>query len=344
MKAYELVPGKGFESLHLVDRASRALDAHEVRVKINAAAINFRDLMISGGDYGITEAKAVVPLSDGAGEVIEVGAAVSRFNIGDLVIPGFWPQWSEGQISPDKVSASFGSVTDGTLAEELVTDESALTLAPAGLSAEEAATISCAGVTAWNALFVKGNLKPGGSVLILGTGGVSIWALQLAHAAGIRTLVTSSSDTKLARARELGANETINYRQHTEWQNEVIRLTNGLGVDLVIEVGGEGTMKRSIEATRLGGTIVVVGGRAGGASTKDAAVDPRALIVGAKTLAGMMVGSRTMQEDLVRFIETAGIRPVIDHVYAFTEAAAAYRHVETGAFGKVVISIGQTRP
>jgi NADPH:quinone reductase-like Zn-dependent oxidoreductase len=337
MNAYELVAGKCIDSLRQVERPAKELGAHEVRVKLSAAAINFRDLMIADGNYGIPAGQVVVPLSDGAGEVVEMGSEVVRVKKGDHVIVGFWPRWLDGQIAPEKISAQFGAGPDGTLAEQLVTDENALTIAPAGLSFAEAATIACAGVTAWNALFVRGGLKPGASVLILGTGGVSIWALQLAQAAGLRSIITSSSDEKLARARALGASETINYVKTPEWQDEVKRLTNGRGVDLVIEVGGKGTMKRSIEATRLGGTIVVVGGRA---AAEGAAVEPGVLIGGAKTLAGMMVGSRQMQEDLISFIETTGIRPVIDRSYAFADAPAAFRHAAKGAFGKVVIDVG----
>nr|WP_199743202.1 NAD(P)-dependent alcohol dehydrogenase [Sphingomonas ginsenosidivorax] len=303
---------------------------------IGAAALNFRDQMFADGNYGVPAGNIVVPLSDGAGEVVEIGGAVTRVKVGDHVMPGFWPKWVDGDIAPDKVAGAFGAQFDGTLAEELVTDEQALTITPAGLSMVEAATIPCAGVTAWNALFVRGNLKPGATVLLLGTGGVSVWALQLAHAAGLRPIITSSSDAKLAQARALGAVETINYATHPEWQDEVTRLTDGRGVDLVVEVGGKGTMPRSVAATRLGGTVIVVGARAG---VQEGGVDPGALIGGAKTLAGIMVGSRAMQEDLVRFIEATGIRPVIDRRFAFTDALDAYRHLQTGAFGKVVIDV-----
>jgi NADPH:quinone reductase-like Zn-dependent oxidoreductase len=337
MKAFELAAGGGIDALRLLDRPTGALGPHEVRVKMAAAALNFRDLMFAEGSYGVPVGQVVVPLSDGAGEVIETGAAVTRVKSGDRVIFGFWPQWIDGDIGTAKVAGSFGAQFDGTLAEQVVADEQSLTIAPAGMSAAEAASVACAGVTAWNALFVRGGLKPGATVLLLGTGGVSIWALQLAHAAGLRPIVISSSDEKLQRARQLGAVGTVNYLTTPEWQHEVKRLTGGAGVDLVLEIGGNGTLSRSIEATRLGGTVIVVGARAGGAPS---GVEPGALIGGTKTLAGIMVGSRAMQEDLVRFIDAVGIRPVIDRTFPFGEAVSAYRYMQQGPFGKVVIDIG----
>lgn len=339
MKAYELASGAGIEGLRIVERPLRSLTAKAVRVKVGAAALNFRDQMFADGFFsnlGVPAGKALIPLCDGAGEVIEIGEAVTRVGVGDRVIPSYWPEWVEGEPAPHKLAGSFGVNFDGTLTEELIVSEQALSIWPAGLSAAEAATIPCAGVTAWNSLFVRGNLKPGATVLLLGTGGVSIWALQLAHAAGLRPIVTSSSDEKLSRARQLGAVETINYATNPEWQDEVLRLTGGQGVDLVVEVGGKGTMPRSIAATRIGGTIAVVGGRSGGVGN---GVEPGVLIGGAKSLTGISVGSRAMLEDLVRFIETKGIRPVIDRRFAFNDALGAYRHMRAGAFGKVVIDI-----
>ena len=337
MKAFQLASGAGIDGLHLIDRPTQRVGATEVRVRIDAAALNFRDLMFADGGYGVPAGEVVVPLCDGVGEVLDTGEAVTRVKVGDHVMPGFWPRWTDGDIAPEKTSQSFGAQIDGTLAEELVADEQALTLAPTGLSSVEAAALPCAGLTAWNALFVRGALKPGATVLLLGTGGVSIWALQLAHAAGLRPIVTSSSDAKLDRARSLGAVETINYRSHPEWQDEVKRRTGGRGVDLVVEVGGKGTMPRSIEAVRMGGTVVVIGGVGGG---DGAGVEPGALIRGAKHLAGIMVGSRTMLEDLVRFVETTGLKPIVDRRFAFDDAVAAYQHMRSGQHvGKVVIDV-----
>jgi len=231
MKAFELASGAGINALRLVDRPVGALGPHEVRVDMAAAALNFRDLMFADGNYGVPAGEVVIPLSDGAGEVIEIGAAVTRVRIGDRVIFGFWPQWEDGEIGSEKVAGSFGAQFDGTLAEQVVADEQALTIAPVGMSAAEAASVACAGVTAWNALFVRGALKPGATVLLLGTGGVSIWALQLAHAAGLRPIIISSSEDKLARAKQLGAVGTVNYLTTPDWQHEVKRLTDGVGVD-----------------------------------------------------------------------------------------------------------------
>jgi len=342
MRAYELKSGDGINGLTRIDRASTVLGPHDIRISIEATALNRHDLMFADGQYGVAPDRAMIPLCDGAGKVVQTGAAVTRFKRGDHVIANFWPLWTDGEISPEKTSASFGAQIDDTLAEELVANEHALALAPRGLSSSEAAAIPCAGLTAWNALVVRGDLKPGATVLLLGTGGVSVWALQLAHAAGLRPIVTSSSDEKLARARELGAVETINYRNTPEWQDEVQRLTGGRGVDLVLEVGGKGTMPRSIAAARLGGTVIVIGGLSGPAEGGGA--EPNALIGGAKALAGIMVGSRTMLEDLVRFIDTAGIRPVVDRRFAFDDAVAAYRYMQSdGHFGKVVIDIDGAR-
>jgi len=208
---------------------------------------------------------------------------------------------------------------------------------PSHLDYNEAAAISCAGVTAWNALFVEGGVQPGNTVLLLGTGGVSVWALQLAKAAGLRTIITSSSDAKLARARDLGADEVINYRQNAEWQDEVVRLTGGQGVDLTIEIGGRDTLNRSVAATRVGGTVVLVGGVVG----FQAELDIVPLLVGHKRLIGIGVGSRAMFEALNRFIALKEIRPAVDRVFAFEQAREAYAYLESAShFGKVVIKVG----
>lgn len=335
MKLYEAYAGRGIESLHLVDRATGTLGPHEVRVRLAAAALNYRDLMIIDGNY-LPEGEVVVPLSDGAGQVVDVGTAVTRVKIGDRVIANFWPDWVDGEVAPHKVGRGFGAQLPGTLAEALVVNEEMLTIAPTSLSDREASTVACSGLTAWNALFVRSALKPGATVLLLGTGGVSLWALQLALAARLRPIIISSSDEKLSRARQLGATDTINYVTTPEWQQEVKRLTGGIGVDLVLEVGGQGTMARSIEATRQGGAIVVIGARGGVA---DSTFEPGKLIAGVKTLAGIMVGSRKMLEDFTRFIDTAGVRPVIDRSFAFDKAKDALRYMKSGAFGKVVIDI-----
>ena len=338
MKAYALLAGAGLAGLRQADAEPRPLGACDVRVAVRAAALNYRDLQFARGQYPNTPPHPLVPLSDGVGEVIETGPAVTRLGVGDRVITSFWPRWADGPISPAKLAVSYGAQIDGTLAEELVAHEDGLTRAPRTVSAAGAAAIPCAGVTAWNALFVQGAARPGGTVLILGTGGVATWALQLAVAAGLNPVVTSSSDAKLRNAEALGARATVNYRTHPEWQDEVLRLTHGRGVDLVLEVGGEQTLPRSVAAAGFGGRVVVIGGLSGFGA---AGIGPHDLVFGQKTLTAVAVGSRAMAEDLVRFIELHGIKPVIDSEFAFADARAAYGHLEAGrAVGKIVVSIG----
>lgn len=338
MQAYQIVAGRDIAGLQPFQPPYREPGAYEVRVRMRAVSLNYRDLMVAQGNYLAISGEPVVPTSDGAGEVIAIGSAVSRFQVGDRVVTSFFPNWIDGEPTPAKTTGSLGAVADGVLGEEIVLHEDALVAMPAHLDFVEAATLPCAAVTAWNTLFVAGALKPGQSVLLLGTGGVSIWALQLAKAAGLRAIVTSSSDAKLERARELGADATINYRTDPEWQQEVLRLTDGRGVDLVVEVGGQGTLPRSLAAVKHGGTIAVIGGVSGFGASDVAAID---LIAGAKRLVGILVGSRAMAEDLYRFVEVTGIRPVVDRVFAFTQAREAYQYLADGQhFGKVVIRIG----
>ncbi len=337
MKAYRLLPGGGVDGLQLGDETQRPLGAHDVRVEVKAAALNYRDLRYAWGQSANKPAHPIVPLADGIGVVMEAGAAVTRFSPGDRVITTFFPHWTEGAGSRERVAVSYGTQIDGTLAEELVTHEDGLVRAPGGLDDLLAATLTCSGVTAWNALFVQGTAKPGETVVILGTGGVSVWALLLAVAAGLHVIITSSSDEKLARAEALGARGLVNYRQTPEWEIEVLKLTSGRGADVVLEVGGENTLPRSIAAVRFGGTVVVIGGLSGFGGAK---VEPGSLIGGAKRLVGISVGSRTMTEDLVRFVEVAGIKPVVDRTFSFAEAPRAYTHLQAGqAFGKVVVSM-----
>lgn len=336
MKAYQIKAGQQIGGLEQVRRSIVAPTAHEVQVRIHAVSLNFRDLMIADGKYLSTGDGAVIPCSDGAGEVIAVGAQVARFRVGDRVMTSFFPDWIDGAPTPEKTANPLGATVDGVLAEEVVLHEEALVTIPAHLSYTEAATLPCAGVTAWNALFVEGGLRAGDSVLLLGTGGVSILALQLAKAAGLRTIVTSSSDEKLERARSLGASATINYKSTPEWQDEVLRLTEGRGVDLVLEVGGQGTLTRSIVSTRMGGTVAIIGGVSGFGGD----FNPFALIGGAKRLSGIFVGSRRMLEDLNRFLSVTEIRPVVDRVFPFAQAREAYTHLErAGHFGKLVIQV-----
>lgn len=337
MHAYQITPGAGIDSLEAIKLARRELQAHEVRVKVRAVALNYRDLMVAQGTYPTSGEGAVVPGSDAAGEIIEVGAGVKGFRVGDRVATTFFPEWEDGKVTPGKTAVTLGAGGTGVLSEELVIGEGALVAVPAHLSYEEAATLTCAGVTAWNALFVQGGLKAGDTVLLLGTGGVSVWALQLAKAAGVRTVITSSSDAKLERARELGADVLINYRKTPEWQEEVLRVTHGEGVDLVLEVGGQDTLARSIASAGMGGKLAVIGGLGGGFET---GIQLLGIVIGGKSMNGIYVGSRKMQEDLSRLVSQRGIKPVVDRVFDIHQTREAYQHLASGNhFGKVVISI-----
>jgi NADPH:quinone reductase-like Zn-dependent oxidoreductase len=333
MQAYRIRPGAGIDALERVQSDLAPPTAREVRVRTHAVALNYRDLTTARGDFHKSD-KSVIACSDSAGEVISVGSAVSRFKVGDRVASVFYPRWIDGNPEPEKTALSLAGSVDGVLAEESTFHEDALMRVPEHLDYVEAATLPCAGVTAWHAIFVDRRLKPGNVILVLGTGGVSLWALQLAKAAGYRVIVTSSDDTKLERARTLGADDIINYRATPEWQTEVVRLTGGRGADLVVEVGGAGTLKRSIAAARMGGEISIIGGLTGYGGE----LEPFAMIRGLKHLAGVLVGSRAMAEDLCRFVELAKLRPVIDRLFDFGQAREAYRYLEAARpFGKVVL-------
>ncbi|HWP20766.1 MAG TPA: NAD(P)-dependent alcohol dehydrogenase [Burkholderiaceae bacterium] len=337
MQAYQIVPGRGIAGLERVRLDSREPGPGEVRVRVHAVSLNYRDLMIAQGRYLKTSGRPVVPASDGAGKVVAVGPGAERFRVGDRVLTSFFPRWIDGHPTLANSGVTLGASSDGVLGEEIVLHEDAFVPMPSHLDFVEASTLPCAAVTAWNAMFVAADLKPGQTVLLQGTGGVSIWALQLARAAGLRAVVTSSSDAKLARARELGAHATINYRTTVEWQEEALRLTDGVGVDLVLDVGGDDTLTRSLAAVRHAGTVAVVGGLSG---MGGASLSPLALIGGGKRLVGIYVGSRKSAEDLYRFVETARTRPVIDRVFAFGQVREAYQHLAEGRhFGKVVIDV-----
>ncbi|WP_321802673.1 NAD(P)-dependent alcohol dehydrogenase [Burkholderia sp. BCC1993] len=337
MHAWQIGPGDGIAALRRIDATRRPVGPTDVVVKIHSAGLNYRDLMFARGDYLGIGKDALIPVADGAGEVVETGRDVTRFKPGDRVINTYFPRWIDGPPTPQKVSGSPGAQFDGVLAEHFVSDEAALVAIPAHLDYDEAATLSCAGITAWNALFADGGAGPGSTVVLLGTGGVSIVALQLAHAAGVRTIVTSSSDAKLERARALGADATINYRATPECQHEVLRLTGGAGADLVLEVGGHDTLPRSVAATKLGGIVSVIGGVSGFGGPE---LGLLSLIGGIRKLHGIMVGSRAMLDDVVRLVDAKRIKPVVDHVFGFDEAPQAYAYLQSGQhFGKVVIRV-----
>jgi NADPH:quinone reductase-like Zn-dependent oxidoreductase len=337
MLGYQILPGENIEGLRCVELPTRALAACEVRIKVHAVSLNYRDLMVASGNYLVTVDDPLVPCSDGAGEVAEVGHGVTAFKPGDRVIASFFPCWNDGVTGPDKIRHALGGDIDGMLAQEVILDDTALVKLPDAMDYVDACTLPCAGVTAWNAIFVSSNqVRPGDTVLLLGTGGVSVLGLQMAKAAGLRSIITSSSDEKLRRARELGAHHTINYRSIPEWHEEVLRLTDGVGANVVLEVGGKGTVNRSVSAAAMGGTVAIIGGVSGFGGD----VNPVALLAGAKRMVGIFVGSRTMLENVVRFVNAAGIEPVVDRVFPFHQAQEAYRYMESGShFGKVVIAV-----
>jgi NADPH:quinone reductase-like Zn-dependent oxidoreductase len=333
---YVLQRGDGIAGLRAVAARRPALAAGEVRVRMKAVALNHRDLMVANGQAGIP-GRLTVPASDGAGEVVAVGADVTSLRVGDRVVSTFFPDWSAGPANEGNTARALGGSMDGVLAQEVVLPEGAWVLAPAHLDHVEAATLTCAGVTAWHALFGWDPLAAGASVAVLGTGGVSIWALQLAKAAGLRVILTSSDDGKLERAQALGADATLNYRNEPEWGAAVRELTGGAGVDRVLDIGGPDTIRQSVAALRHGGSVAVIGRLTGAAPAQ---FDPAALFSGAKRLVGMMVGSRAMTHDLARFVEAKALRPVIDRTFAFAQAPAAYAYLASARhLGKVVVTI-----
>jgi NADPH:quinone reductase-like Zn-dependent oxidoreductase len=336
MQAYYILPGDNIDGLRLTDVPVRPLGDHEVRVRVHAVSLNYRDLMVASGTYLVKADQPIIPCSDGAGEVTEVGPAVTRVRPGDRVAASFFPHWIDGGPAPEKIRRSLGGDTDGMLAEEVVLHEEVLAKIPDRMSYIAASTLPCAAVTAWNAIFVSGHVRPGDSVLLLGTGGVSVLGMQLAKAAGLSAIITSSSDEKLQRARDLGADITINYRTTPEWQEEVLRQTGGQGANVVLEVGGQGTVGRSIAAASMGGTIAIIGGVSGFGGE----VNPASLLASSKRMVGIFVGSRTMLEHVVRFADHARIEPVVDRVFPFHEVKEAYRHMGSGThFGKVAIAV-----
>ena len=324
----------GLENLILTDRSEPRASAHEVVVKFHAASLNYRDVMFFKGIYRPDAKFPAVPLSDGAGEVVEIGENVTRWKVGDRVCPIFMQGWLGGAPTREKARTALGGGDlDGVLREYGVFDETGLVSTPEHLSYEEAATLPCAAVTAWHALVEFGNLKAGEVVLTLGTGGVSTFALQLAKLHGARVIATSSSDEKIARVRKLGADDTINYKSIPDWDKEVFRLTDKVGVDHVVEVGGAGTLPKSLNAVRMGGSIAVIGALAGGSG-----LDPVRVLMKCVRLQGIFVGSREMFENMNRAIALNALRPVIDRIFPFEEAREALAYMESGShFGKIVL-------
>ncbi len=310
--------------------------AHEVLVRVRATSLNRRDLYVLAGQYGPGDLSGKVPLSDGAGEVAAVGPQVSRVKVGDRVAAIFFQRWLSGKADANTQPSALGGAIDGMLSEYVVLNEDGLVRIPEHLSFEEAATLPCAGVTAWNGLFTRGNLQPGDFVLLEGTGGVSVFGLQFAAAAGAKPIITSSSDVKLERAKKLGAWQTINYKTHADWDKVVMQLTEGHGVDQVLEVGGEQTIPKAVGSTAIGGHLALIGGLSGWNGQLPAGL----LALRSLRASGIYVGSRADFEAMNTFITEHQLRPVIDKEFKFDDAPAAFTYMDSSnLFGKVVISI-----
>ncbi len=336
MRAYE-IKEFGIDNLAVSERPESEPKAGEIVVRFRAASLNYRDLMVVSGTYNPKMKLPAVPLSDGAGEVVELGDGVTRWAIGDRVMPIFAQRWYDGDSSEEKRRTSLGAGAqwDGVLREYGTFNEESVVRIPDHLSYEEASTLPCAAVTAWNALVVSGKLKAGESVLTLGTGGVSVFAAQFAKMFGARVVSTSGSDEKLERLRELGIHETVNYREREDWDAAVLEIVGKPGVDHVVEVGGSGTLGKSINAVRIGGHVAMIG-----ALTGAAGFNPTTVFMKAIRLQGIFTGSRQTFEDMNRAISVNKLKPVIDRVFEFDEVPEAFRHMETAShFGKIVIKI-----
>lgn len=325
--------GAGAKRLRLLEVEEPSLEAGQVLVRLRAASLNYRDLAFWKGQAPCEDGR--VPLSDGAGEVVGLGAGVSLWKAGDRVAGTFFRGWVAGRFKMRFHQGALGGSVDGVLSEYATFDESDLVRLPTGYSFEEGASMPCAGVTAWVGL-ARGGLRAGDTVLLQGTGGVSIWGLQIVVASGGRAIVTSSSDAKLERAREMGAWRTINYKSEPDWDRAVWAATGKAGVDHVLEVGGPGTLGRSLSCLGPGGHVAMIGVLTG-TGAPDASLFP--LVSKNARASGIYVGSRQAFEELVRFVEATGVRPIIDHAFAFGDAEAAYKYLDSGShLGKVVIS------
>jgi NADPH:quinone reductase-like Zn-dependent oxidoreductase len=338
MRTWQLPKGgAGIEALTKAERPEPKPAHRQVLVKVVACSLNFRDLGIVRGTYRMPVAANIVPLSDGAGEVVAVGDGVTRVKAGDKVAGCFFQRWPGGDAPPDVQAGALGGSIDGMLADYALLEEEGVVKIPTHLSLEEGATLPCAGVTAWHAMMEHGKLIAGQTVLLQGTGGVSIFGLQLAHAMGIRAVITSSSDAKLARAKTLGASHGINYKTTPDWEKAAMEFTQGRGVDQVVEVGGAGTLAKSFGAIRVGGKISMIGNLSGPASE----LNPGLIMARRANIQGISVGSTQMFEAMNRAIAANAIKPVIDKVFGFDEVHAAYQHMASGAhFGKIVIRVG----
>jgi NADPH:quinone reductase-like Zn-dependent oxidoreductase len=337
MRGLQVTEPWGLDRLEVVEMADPAPGPGEVLVRMKAVSLNYRDFLMVGGVYGRAPAMIgpVIPFSDGCGVVEQVGPGVTRFAVGDRVATMFFQGWISGPPTLEKVSTALGLPIPGAGRELAVFSQEGLSKVPEFLSDEEVSTLPCAALTAWRALFEDARPQPGDTVVLQGTGGVSIFGLQFAHAAGLRTLITSSSDEKLERAKALGADVGVNYRTTPEWAKPVREATGGVGADVILEVGGGGTIEQSMRAIRIGGHIAIIGVVAGAGNP----FNPASLIGNSAKLQGLSVGSREMFEAMCRAIELHHIAPVVDKVFPWTQARAAFEAMAGGEhFGKIVLT------
>ena len=329
----------GVEKLEQVEVPIPVIGAHQVLIRVHAVSLNFRDLLMVKGHYNPKLALPRIPCSDGAGEVAAIGAEVHQWKIGDRVAGIFMQNWLDGRPTSQKEVGALGGDIDGMLAEYVALPAESVVAIPEHLTYEEAATLPCAGVTAWNAITTAGKVRPGQTVLIQGTGGVSIFALQFAKLAGARVIGTSSSDEKLARARSLGLDAGLNYTTSPDWAPWVLEQTGGEGADLVVEVGGAGTLPQSLKAVRVGGTVAQIGVLAG--------IEEKLLIAPILhkqiNIQGIYVGSKQNFVEMNTAITHSGLTPVIDKIYGFSDVRDALSTMEAGShFGKIVIRTIET--
>ncbi len=335
MKAIQVAQaGWGLENLEWVDRDDQPLAHGEVRLSMRAVSLNYRDLLTVNGYYNPKQPRPLIPCSDGVGEVTEIGPGVTRFAVGDRVCPIFAQGWLSGEPTKPKLKTTLGGPLDGTLCTAPVFHENGLVLAPESLSDDEASTLTCAAVTAWSALFTQSDLQPGDTLVVQGTGGVSMFAMQFGLMAGARVIVTSSSDEKLEKVRAMGAHETINYKTTPEWGAEVKRLTGKVGADHIIEVGGAGTLNQSLRAIRIGGHVSMIGVLSGVADN----INLIPILMQNVRVQGVIVGHRESFEAMNKTIELHQIKPQISHTFGFSEAREAFELMANGGhFGKIVV-------
>lgn len=333
MRTYQ-VQEFGIDKLALVEADMPEPGPSEVLIRLRAASLNYRDVMVISGTYNPRMKLPAIPFSDGAGEIVAIGASVTKWQIGDRVCPAVVQEWIDGGPTAETARTAIGAGKfDGVLREYAAFDQESVVRVPEHLSFEQGSTLPCAAVTAWNALVVSGKIKPGDTVLTLGSGGVSLFALQFAKYFGARVIATSGSDDKLDRLRQLGADEGINYRTHEDWDRVVLDLTGGRGVDHVVEVGGTGTLARSVKAIRVGGHIALIG-----ALNMSGEFNPIPIFMKAVRVQGIFIGSRQMFEAMNKTIETARLEPVIDRVFPFEQVRDGLSLMASGShFGKIVI-------